>query len=157
VDTSTYASRLSILIDQDADTLYALVADVSNMGRWSPVCTGGKYDADGDWFTGTNTVGDMTWETRCRVVTAEPPREFAFVNHGLDGRVPMVRWGFEFRALSDAETEVTQAWEVLPTYADGLGTDEAAAASVLDMMKELALTGMPETLAALKRDAERGD
>jgi hypothetical protein len=156
MDTSAYASRSSIVVEQDAATLHALVADVSNMGRWSPVCTGGAYDEDGEWFTGTNAIGDSTWETRCRVVTAEPPREFAFVNYGLDGRAPMVRWGFEFRPVSDAATEVTQTWEVLPTYAEGLGADEEAATQVLDMMKALALSGMPETLAALKSEAERG-
>jgi hypothetical protein len=156
MDTSAYASRSSIVVEADAATLYALVSDVSNMGRWSPVCTGGAYDEDGEWFTGTNAIGDSTWETRCRVVTAEPPHEFAFVNHGLDGRLPMVLWGFEFRPVSDATTEVTQTWEVLPSYAEGLGATEEDATKVLDMMKELALTGMPATLAALKSDAEGG-
>jgi hypothetical protein len=155
MDTSAYASRSSIVVNQDAATLYALVADISNMARWSPVCTGGTYDEDGEWFTGTNAIGESTWETRCRVIVAEPAREFAFVNHGLEGRVPMVRWGFEFSPLSDASTEVTQTWAVLPTYAEGLGTDEAAAVEVLEMMKPMALSGMPETLAALKSDAEQ--
>jgi hypothetical protein len=49
---------------------------------------------------------------------------------------------------------VTQTWEVLPTYADGLGVDEASAIGVLDMMRDLAVAGMPETLTALKSDAE---
>jgi len=163
VDTSAYASRSSIVVEQRAMTLYLLVRDVSNMGRWSPVCTGGTYDPDGEWFTGTNVIGDSAWETRCRVVTAEPAREFAFVNYGPQGRLPMVRWGFEFSALGDSATEVTQTWEVLPTYAEGLGTDEESAVGVLEMMKVMALRGMPETLAALKaeaefkRDAEQGD
>ena len=67
----------------------------------------------------------------------------------------MVRWAFRFRPVDGGGTEVTQSWEVLPTYAEGLGSDDASAVGVLDMMKDLALPGMPETLAALKEDAER--
>ena len=66
------------------------------------------------------------------------------------------RWsaGASSSGLSRGGTEVTQTWEVLPAYADGLGVDEAGAVAVLDMMKDAALQGMPETLDALKADAE---
>lgn len=154
MDTSRYRNEASIVIECPAEDLYDLVADVSQMGRWSPVCTGGSYDDDGEWFTGTNAIGDSTWETRCRVVVADRGREFTFINHGLEGRVEMVRWGFRFRALDRARTEVTQSWEVMPAYPEGLGVDEDSATPVLDMMKQLAVPGMPETLAALKQDAE---
>lgn len=154
MDVSTYCNEESVVVGAGADELYDLVADVSNMGRWSPVCVGGSYDDDGEWFTGRNTMGDSTWETRCRVVVAHRGREFAFVNHGLDGRVEMVRWGFRFDPLEDGTTRVTQSWEVLPTYPAGLGLDDAGATQVLDMMRDVALQGMPETLAALKQDAE---
>ena len=154
MDTSNYQNEASIVIDAPADELYDAVADISNMGRWSPVATGGVYDEDGEWFTGANTMGDGSWETRCRVVAADRGSEFAFVNHGLTGEIPMVRWGFRFTPLDDGGTEVTQSWEVLPTYAEGLGVDEESATGVLEMMKEAALSGMPETLAALKADLE---
>jgi hypothetical protein len=154
MDTSSYRNEASIVIDRDANELYDLVADVARMGRWSPVCTGGTYDEDGEWFTGTNAMGDSTWETRCRVVVAERGREFTFVNHGLEGRVEMVRWGFRFRPLDGSGTEVTQTWEVLPDYAEGLGVDEASATGVLDMMRDMAVQGMPESLVSLKADAE---
>jgi hypothetical protein len=154
VDTREYRHQETIDITCSPDELYARVADVSRMGQWSPVCTGGSYDADGEWFTGTNAMGDSTWETRCRVVVANPGREFVFINHGLEGRVEMVRWGFRFDPLEGGGTAVTQSWEVLPQYADGLGLDEASAVSVLDMMRVAALEGMPQTLAALKADAE---
>jgi len=49
---------------------------------------------------------------------------------------------------------VTQSWEVLPAYPEGLGVDEDSATQVLDMMRQLALQGMPETLAAIKQHAE---
>jgi Polyketide cyclase / dehydrase and lipid transport len=61
MDTSRYRNEASIVIECPAEDLYDLVADVSQMGRWSPVCTGGSYDDDGEWFTGTNAIGDSTW------------------------------------------------------------------------------------------------
>jgi hypothetical protein len=153
VDATAYRHRETVTIERSPDELYDLVADVSRMGEWSPVCTGGSYDEDGVWFTGTNAMGDSIWETRCRVVAAQPGREFAFVNHGLEGRVEMVRWGFTFRSVAGG-TEVTQAWQVLPDYAAGLGLDDADTVAVLDMMRDAALDGMPKTLAALKASAE---
>jgi hypothetical protein len=154
MDTSQYRHQESIEISRSPEELYGLVADVSRMGQWSPVCTGGSYDDDGEWFTGTNAMGESTWETRCRVVVAEPGHEFAFINHGLEGRIEMVRWGFLFEPIEGGGTEVTQTWEVLPDYAEGLGLDDVSAVGVLEMLKNAALEGMPQTLAALKADVE---
>lgn len=156
MDVTEYRHRATITVDRAPEEVFDLVADISKMGRWSPVCTGGTYDEDGEWFTGTNAMGDAEWETRCRVVARERGREFAFVNHGLEGNVEMVRWGFELRAAAGGATDVTQTWEVLPDYAAGLGLDEDGARAVLGMMRDAALAGMPETLAALKADAEGG-
>lgn len=154
MDLTSYRHRESVTIDCSPDELFDLLSDVSQMGRWSPVCTGGAYDDDGEWFTGTNAMGDAAWETRCRVIASDRGREFAFINHGLDGRVEMVRWGFELRPLDGDSTEVTQTWEVLASYPDGLGLDDDGTRAVLDMMRDAALAGMPETLAALKADVE---
>ena len=153
MDTTEYRHEESITIDRSPEELYDLLSDVSQMGRWSPVCTGGTYDADGEWFTGTNAMGESTWETRCRVVAAERGKEFAFINHGLEAKTEMVRWGFELEPAGDG-TKVTQTWQVLPDYGEGLGTDDEGTKAVLDMMRDAALAGMPETLAALKADAE---
>ena len=55
------ASAESVTIDRTPDQVYDLLADVSTMGRWSPVCTGGRYDADdAGWFTGDNAIGEYT-------------------------------------------------------------------------------------------------
>lgn len=156
MDTSAYRNQESITIEAPPEEVYDLLADVSQMGRWSPVCTGGTYDEDGEWFTGTNAMGDATWETRCRVVAADRGREFAFVNHGLEAKAEMVRWGFVLRPAGDGATEVTQTWEALPDYDVGLGVSEDDARAVLDMMRDAALAGMPQTLAALKADIEGG-
>lgn len=153
MDVSAYRHQESVTIRRPPEELYDLVADISQMGRWSPVCTGGAFDDDGEWFTGTNAMGDSTWETRCRVVVADRGREFAFVNCGLDGRLDMVRWGFTFAPRDDG-AEIIQTWAVLEDSADGLGVGEADAVPILDFMRDAALRGMPATLAALKVEAE---
>lgn len=156
MDLSSYRNAVSTTIAASPDDVYDLVADVSRMGEWSPVCTGGAYDDDRTWFTGTNAIGDYTWETRCHVVAAEPGREFTFVNHGREGNHEMVRWGFQLRPV-DVGTELTQTWEVLPGYADGFAEEDEPGMTLeqrLDLMHGFAESGMPETLANIKRAAE---
>jgi hypothetical protein len=87
MNTSEYRHLEKIEISRSPEELYGLVADVSRMGQWSPVCTGGAYDEDGEWFTGANAMGETTWETRCRAVVADLGHEFAFINHGLEGEL----------------------------------------------------------------------
>ncbi len=60
-----------------------MVADVTRMGEWSPVCKAcwweeGDGPAEGAWFTGRNELPDRTWETRSLVVAADRGTEFAF-------------------------------------------------------------------------------
>ena len=83
----------SILVAGSAACLYDMVSDVTRIGEWSPVCKVCWWDEGssaraGDWFTGSNTTADRTWETRSEVVVAERGREFAFVVGGS-----YVRWG----------------------------------------------------------------
>ena len=46
MDLSAYRLRERTTIASSPDEIYDLLADVSAMGRWSPVCTGGEYDRD---------------------------------------------------------------------------------------------------------------
>ena len=84
----------SVVVNADADTLYGLVSDVTRIGEWSPQCRACWWDEGGgptvgSYFTGRNDDGNRTWETRSRVVAADPGREFSWVvNEGW------VRWGF---------------------------------------------------------------
>ena len=146
----------SIVIAADPDDVYDLVADVSNMGAWSPVCKACWYDPGagptvGSWFTGRNELPDRTWETRSEVVAADRGREFAWVVNERQ----VVRWGFTFAEV-DGGTKLTQSWEFLPGghdyFAERFGdrADEEIANS-----EGLARTGIPATLAAIKRTAER--
>ncbi len=144
----------SIVVGRPPELVYDLVADVTRMGEWSPVCTACWWDEGasarpGDWFTGRNVTPERTWETRSQVVAAERGREFAFVVGGS-----FVRWGYSFTPV-EGGTEVTESWEFLP---DGLARfDERfgdAAPAEVAAREEAARTGIPQTLAAIKAAAE---
>jgi hypothetical protein len=144
----------SVVVSCSPEDLYDMVCDVTRMGEWSPVCTACWWD-DGDgprpgaWFTGRNELPGRTWETRSMVVAADRGREFAFAVGGA-----WARWGYTFTPV-DGGTQVTESWEFLPEgitrFHDRYGTD--AEAQIADRA-EAARTGIPLTLAALKRSAE---
>ena len=144
----------SIVVARSAEVLYDMVADVTRMGEWSPVCRACWWDEGGGprvgaWFTGRNETPDRTWETRSEVAVADRGREFAFVVGGS-----FVRWGYTFSPV-EGGTEVTESWEMLPggvaMFGERFGDD--AEAQIAERA-EAARTGIPMTLAALKRAAE---
>ena len=57
----------------------------------------------------------MRWSTRCRVITAEPGRSFAFRVEAIGLRTPRLKtviatWRYELEAV-DGGTRVTETWE----------------------------------------------
>jgi hypothetical protein len=147
----------SIIVARTPEEVYELVSDITRMGEFSPICKECWWEDDGGgprvgaWFGGRNVLPERTWETRSEVVAAEPGREFAFVVNGT-----IARWGYTFTPV-DGGTEVTESWEFLPggrtQFGEWFGDD--AEAQVADRY-EKAKTGIPETLAAIKRTAEAG-
>lgn len=150
----TLEHRDSIVINATPQALYDMIADVTRMGEWSPICKACWWDEGqgpevGSWFTGRNELPDRTWETRSQIVAAEPGVEFAWAVGGDN-----VRWGYEFVAV-DGGTQVTESWEVLPAgvawFHERFGED---ADNQLDIRADLARTGIPQTLQAIKDAAE---
>ncbi len=146
----------SIEIARDPESLYDMVADVTRMGEWSPVCTGGWWD-DGDgpragaWFTGRNEVPGRVWETRSQVAAADRGREFAFLVRG-----GWVRWGYTFTPVAGG-TRVTESWEFRPDGIAGFYERHGPRAPAeIARRIEAARHGIPVTLSALKRAAEAG-
>ena len=145
----------SIVIDGSPEDLYRMISDVTRMGEWSPVCKACWWD-DGDgprvgaWFTGRNESPERDpWETRSQVVAASPGAEFAFTVGGT-----LTRWGYTFTPVSGG-TQVTESWQVLPegvTRFDERFGEQAQ--EQLARRFEAARTGIPQTLATLKRAAE---
>jgi hypothetical protein len=152
---STLRFSDSIVIAQPPATVYDMVSDVTRMGEWSPICKGCWWDegagpqADA-WFTGRNELPERTWETRSRVAVADPGREFAFVVGGT-----WIRWGYRFAPVAGG-TEVTESWEILPAgvamFEEHFGVDKAR--DLIAERTEQARTGIPQTLATLKKVAE---
>lgn len=144
------------MIARQPDDVYALVSDVTRMGEWSPVCRACWWDEGagpqvGAWFTGRNETPERTWESRSQVVVAEPGREFVWeVNHGW------VRWGFTLEPDGDG-TRLTESWKFLPPGIEGFRErfGEQADAEILKR-SEAAKSGIPATLAAIKKTAEAG-
>ena len=141
----------SISVAVTASELYALVSDVTRMGEWSPICRACWWDEGagprvGAWFTGRNETHERTWETRCQVVAATPGREFAWeVNNGW------VYWGYTFEP-ENGGTGLTESWKFLPAgiagFRERFGTQADAE---IDKRRLAAKTGIPATLAAIKK------
>ena len=152
MDNLSYSE--SIQIHSPPKTVYEMVADVTRMGEWSPVCKKCWWEDDasqgvGSWFTGRNEKGERTWETRSQVVAAEPSHEFAFVVGG-----DRTRWGYRFEAV-EGGTKVTESWEFLPgnvvSFKERFG--DRAETEMADRL-ETAKSGIQATLAAIKKAAE---
>lgn len=161
MDVSGYHHSDSITIASPPEGVYAIVSDVTRIGELSPMCKSAAWDdpaqagTTGAMFTGHNAIGDITWDTHCQVIAAEPDREFTFVNRGQDGDAELVRWGFTLEPVGDT-TMVTESWQVLPAYPDMVlaGDPNADVAARIDGMAQLARDGIAETLVNLKRIAE---
>lgn len=143
----------SVEIACDPQTVYAMVSDVTRMGEWSPVNTGGTWENGergvGAFFVGRNETAGRTWETRCEVVADVPGREFAFAVGGA-----RTRWGYTFEATEEG-TLVTESWE-LPSesMSHWQGRFGETTQKELELREQAAKKGIPATLAALKRSAE---
>ena len=161
MDVSGYHHAGSITIAAPPDDVYAIVSDVTRIGELSPVCKSAAWDdasaagKEGAWFTGHNEIGDVSWDTHCKVVAATPGREFTWINHGPNGDVELVRWGYMFEPEGDG-TKVTETWQVLPAYpgfVSGRNPDMDVKKRI-DGMQQLARDGIKDTLANLKGLAE---
>ncbi|MFC7625688.1 SRPBCC family protein [Microlunatus sp. GCM10028923] len=114
---------VSLWIDAPAPDVWALVSDVTQIGRFSPETfeaewlDGATGPAVGVRFRGhvrRNGKGPVYWST-CRIVGCEPGREFAFVVGVGDTSLNVWRYRFE---PADGGTTVTESFEL----ADRLGT-----------------------------------
>jgi Polyketide cyclase / dehydrase and lipid transport len=146
----------SIVIAGTPEELFDVVADVTRMGEWSPVCKACWWDEGdgprvGAHFTGRNEVAERTWETRSEVVVAEPGREFAWVVAEPPTRA---RWGYTFESV-DGGTKVTETWELPPEgvafFEKHFGEDADAQIGARSTGAE---QGIAVTLAAIKQAAE---
>jgi Polyketide cyclase / dehydrase and lipid transport len=146
----------SIVINRSPAELYDMVADVTRMGEWSPVCKACWWDEGGGpragaMFTGRNELPERTWETRSEVVVADPGHEFTWAVAEPPTRA---RWTYSF-APAEGGTELTETWELPPAgvaFFEKMFGDDAP--QQIAVRSDAAKNGIPATLAAIKQAAE---
>lgn len=137
-----------------AEEVWAMIADVTRMGEWSPENTGGKWiggadgPAVGAKFRGRNRLGWHRWSTLAEVTGCEPGREFRFLVTA--GPLAVSEWSYRIEPSGDGCT-VTETWDDRRSWlvrAGGLvisGVGDRAAHN---------RAGMEETLRRLAEAAE---
>lgn len=144
-------------IDAPPRAVYALLADVTRMGEWSPECVRCRWRGPpgrpevGARFRGTSRNGRRRWSTVSRVVAASAGETFAFEVTYF--RLPVAVWRYDFRANEDGGTHLSESVE------DRRGRVIRALSPLItgspDRGQRNAET-MATTLTRLKRAAEQG-
>jgi len=106
--------RVEREVGAPAETVWAMVSDVTRMGEWSPENAGGRWLGGatgpevGARFRGRNQRGWHRWSTACTVVESEPGRSFAFEVTAAGLKV--ARWGYELEPTASG-CRVTETWD----------------------------------------------
>jgi uncharacterized protein YndB with AHSA1/START domain len=144
----------SITVAAPAADVYEAVSDPRRLARWSPECFAtlvwSRRGGVPARFVGFNRRGPWIWFTTCRVVTAEPGREFAFdvTTFGM----PVSRWSYQVTAVNGG-TEVTERWlDQRGRGAHVLG--RVFTGKVANARPEANREGISTTLGRLKRELE---
>lgn len=137
------------------DEAYAAVSDVRRIAGWSPECFAvwvwRRQGTQPERFIGWNRRGVYVWFTTCRVVTAEPGREFAF-DVTTFGQ-PVSRWGYRLTPAAGG-TLITEYWQDQRNQtATTLG--RVFTGSVARQRPQANRAGMRQTLSRLKGELER--
>ena len=96
-----------------AEHVWALVADLTRMGEWSPENTGGRWvrgatgPALGARFHGWNANGWRRWRTDAVVTRCEPGACFEFAVSVIG--LPIARWTYDFEP-TDSGCRVTETF-----------------------------------------------
>jgi uncharacterized protein YndB with AHSA1/START domain len=104
-------------IDAPPQTVWALLANLDQMGQWSPECyrvewlDGASSPAvAGARFKGWNRFGWMRWSMTCQVKTAEPGRELAFST--IEKEREEVRWRYLLQPAGGG-TDLIESFQVI--------------------------------------------
>lgn len=141
-----------------AETVWAMVSDVTRMGEWSPENEGGRWlggvtaPRPGAKFRSKNRIGKRSWSTVATVVDAEPGHRFTFRISA--GPVKVADWGYTFEPTASG-CRVTESWtDLRPGWFKPIaklitGVTDRAAHNRLGMEQTLA------RLAAAAQDPSR--
>jgi uncharacterized protein YndB with AHSA1/START domain len=141
-------------IGAPADQVWAMVADLTRMGEWSPESDGVTWlrgatgATPGATFRGTNRNGKKKWSTTGEIVDAQPGRLLTFRVTAAGFKVAEWSYAFEVTAGGCLVTE---------TWTDRRGRIAKAAGKPASGVADRAThnrAGMEETLERLKSAAE---
>jgi uncharacterized protein YndB with AHSA1/START domain len=137
-----------------ADEVYAMVADLTRMGEWSPENMGATWlggatgAAPGARFKARNSAGRKEWSTTGKIMEAEPGRVLSFRVTAVGAKV--ARWSYVFEP-TDGGCRVTESWdEERNALIKFLGKPVSGVADRATHNR----AGMEETLRRLKAAAE---
>ncbi len=140
----------SIRVDAAPEVVWALIADITRMGEWSPECVKAEWvgDASGPAvdapFRGYNKAGTYEWNLPCVVTASEPGRLFEF-EAPSEGKV-RTRWRFELTPDGDG-SHLTESFDAPMINVDG-------AAANFDGRYEMLVEAIGRTVANIKAAAE---
>jgi uncharacterized protein YndB with AHSA1/START domain len=143
-----------IHIDAAPEEVYAMVADVTRMGEWSPECyrcqwiEGATGPAVGARFRGYSKSRFLRWSRTVVVTAADPGREFAFTTLTDFINADSTNWRYRFEP-ENGGTAVTESYEVTKTPRLIIRVISAIAGRPHEMVPH-----MNQTLARLKAVAE---
>lgn len=152
----TSTGEATVSIRAGAEQVWAMVADVTRMGEWSPETEraewidGATGAAVGARFKGHNRRGRTKWSTTCEVIEAEPGRSFAFAV-GKAAK-PDTIWRYRFEPAGD-EVTVTESFELTKPLGSFTRLLTRVTTGVKDREADLT-EGVRATLASLKEAAE---
>jgi len=137
------------------DEAYAAVSDVHRIAGWSPECFAvwvwRRQGSQPKRFVGWNRRGAYVWFTTCRVVAAEPGREFAF-DVTTFGQ-PVSRWGYRLTP-ADEGTLITEYWQDQRNQV-AVTLGRMFTGSVARQRPQANRAGMRQTLSRIKSELER--
>jgi uncharacterized protein YndB with AHSA1/START domain len=153
----TWSDEMAIEVAAPPERLWQLIADVTRMGEWSPICrrcewVDGFNGAEvGARFVGHSRQGPVRWSRGCEITASEPGREFAFRTFFKGAE--STRWRYRF-APTPTGTRVIESFEVvsMPRWVRLLhrvpGMDAKA--------RRDGVQNMTRTLQRLRAAAEKG-
>ena len=83
--------------DAPPDDVFAVLTDVERMAGLGPEHQTAQWlDEERTRFSGTNLMGDRTWEVTCHVLVSEPPYRFGWTVG--DAEAPSSTWSYDLAA-----------------------------------------------------------
>ena len=145
----------SAVVDAPPERVWAMVADVTRMGEWSPETQscewidGATGPEVGARFKGHNKRGPIArWTTTCTVIECEPGRVFAFSVGGTPAQPDNV-WRYSFVPSGEGATMVTETCEFPKPMSLPFKVITLATLGVRDREGDLK-RGIEQTLAKLQ-------